>query len=235
MTTEAGRALRLLRAVAVTLVATVLGTVAHTLAGGRLPGAVGFAVLVTALIAATSPLLARPASTRRIVALVAGGQTAVHTLLTATAGHAGDGVTAAPRPVIPPIPESVLTSTQRDGSLADLLHPQPVTTGHGTGPAVPDWVLHLLADLQPAQLPMALSHLAAAVGVGLWLASGERALFALLGLAAAPVLRLLVAVPPVPEAPAAPRPDHLRRAVRRDVLLASCLARRGPPVLVLAA
>ncbi len=102
---------------------------------------------------------------------------------------------------------------------------------------MPDRVLHLLADLQPSQLPMALAHLLAAVGVGLWLASGERALFTLLTLAAAPVLRLLAPIAaPVRLAPVrAPRTRFLLRAVRREVLLASCLARRGPPRLVLAA
>lgn len=237
VTTEAGPALRLARAVALTGVATVLGTVAHTLAGGRLPGATGFTVLVLLLVAGACPLLTRAASTGRIVALVAGGQTVVHTVLTATAGHAGDGVTTRPAPPVVPVPsESVLASTRRVGNLADQLHPQ-LATGHADGPAVPDWVLHLLADLQPSQLPMALAHLLAAVGVGLWLASGERALFTLLTLAAAPVLRLLAPIAaPVRLAPVrAPRARFLLRAVRREVLLSSCLARRGPPRLVLAA
>lgn len=237
VTTEAGRALRLLRATVLAGVVTVLGTVAHSLAGGRLPGATGFAVLLVLLVAGAAPLLARAASTRRLVALVVGGQTFVHAALTATSGHAGDGVgVSSPAPVVPTIPDSVLTSSHREGTLAELLHPQPAA-GSGTGPTVPDWVLHLLADLQPAQLPMALAHLLAAVGVGWWLASGERALFALLALAAAPLLRLLApAALPVAIGPVrAVRTAFRLRVVRREVLLSSSLARRGPPAPVLLA
>jgi len=117
------------------------------------------------------------------------------------------------------------------GNLADLLHPQPAAGAAG-GPAVPDWVLHLVADLQPAQLPMALAHLAAAVGVGWWLASGERALFALLDLLAAPVLRLLAPAAPVVAPRRLRRPAYRLPAVRREALLASCVARRGPPLSV---
>lgn len=235
MTSEAGRVLRLLRALALTGVVTVLGTVAHTLAGGRLPGVTGFAVLILLLVAGTSPLLARAASTGRIVLLVIAGQTLVHTALTASAGHAGDGVRPDPvQHTAPVIPESVLSGTRRVGTLADQLHPQ-VAGGPGEQLAVPDWALHLLADLQPAQLPMALTHLLAAAGVGLWLASGERALFALLALAAAPALLLLLpaALPVHPARPRMPRP-LLLPVVRIELLLRSCLARRGPPVLVLA-
>lgn len=242
VTTDAGPMLRRLRAVVLAVVATTLGSVAHVLAGGRLPGVVGYAVLLGLLALAGAPLLARAASTRRVVALVVLGQTTVHAVLTATSGHAGDGVgtaattaaTTAPTtaPVRPVIPDSVLTSTDRVGTLADQLHPQ--VPGPAGGPTVPDWVLHLLADLQPAQLPMALAHLAAAVGVGLWLASGERALFTLLALAAAPVLRLLAPLVPVAPAPTpAPRATHPPRVVRRETLLATSLARRGPPALLL--
>lgn len=232
VTTDAGPMLRRLRAVVLAVVATALGSVAHLLAGGRLPGVVGYGVLLALLVLAAAPLLARAASTRRVVALVVVGQSVVHAVLTATSGHAGDGVgTAASHTAVrPAIPESVLTSTHRVGTLADQLHPQPA--GVDGGATVPDWVLHLLADLQPAQLPMALAHLLAAVGVGLWLASGERALFTLLTLAAAPLLRLLAPlVLAAPARPQAPRAHHALRVVRREVLLASSVARRGPPVL----
>lgn len=234
VTIEPGRALRLLRVAVLTGVATVLGTVAHTLAGGRLPGLVGYVALLLLLGLGTAPLLARAASTRRVVLLVVAGQTFVHTVLTATAGHAGDGVAHATAPVTSP---PVLTGVSRPGAtFADLVHPQ-VSTGTGSGPAVPDWVLHLVADLQPAQLPMALTHLAAAVGVGLWLASGERALVTLLALAAAPVLRLVrLAMPVLPAPTRTPRPVVRLAAPRRALLLTASLARRGPPRrLVLAA
>lgn len=234
VTIEPGRALRLLRVAVLTAVATVLGTVAHTLAGGRLPGVVGYVALLVLLGLGTAPLLARAASTRRVVLLVVAGQTFVHTALTATAGHEGDGVGHATVPVTSP---PVLTGAPRPGTtFADLVHPQ-VSTGTGSGPAVPDWVLHLVADLQPAQLPMALAHLAAAVGVGLWLASGERALVTLLALAAAPVLRLVRLVVPVLPVPSrGPRPVVRLAAPRRELLLTASLARRGPPRrLVLAA
>lgn len=235
MTTEPGRALRLLRAGVVVGVTAVLGTVAHALAGGRLPGVVGYAVLLVLLALGTAPLLARAASTRRVVLLVVAGQSAVHAALTATAGHAGDGVgpgpaPPAPAPTVPPVP----TGASRTGTFADLVHPQ--ASAHGAEPAVPDWVLHLLADLQPAQLPMALAHLAAAVGVGLWLASGERALITLLVLAAAPVLRLARLSLPVAPAPArVPRPAVRRGARLPALLLVDSVARRGPPPALLLA
>lgn len=229
VSTEPGPALRLLRAAVLAAVATLLGALAHSQAGGRLPGVVGFVVLLSLLTAATAPLLARPASTRRVVALVAGGQTFVHVVLTGVSGHAGDGVGAARRSVAPVLPPPTTAGTDRVGNLADLLHPQPAPVA-GSGPAVPDWVLHLAADLQPAQLPMMLGHLAAAAGVGLWLASGERALFGLLAVLAAPVLRLLVATAPVVAAPVrAPGPALRIPARRREVPLVSSVGRRGPP------
>jgi hypothetical protein len=231
VTTGPGRALGLLRVAAVTGVTAVLGTVAHTLAGGRLPGFLGYAVLLVLLALATTPLLARAASTRRVVLLVVAGQTFVHAALTATAGHAGDGVATGRTVPMVPAPTPVLAEGARTGTFADLVHPQ--ATAHGGGPTVPDWVLHLLADLQPAQLPMALAHLAAAIGVGLWLASGERALVTLLVLAAAPVLRLARLVVPVAPAPGrSPRPAVRLDVLRRELMLAASLARRGPPVLL---
>jgi hypothetical protein len=73
------------------------------------------------------------------------------------------------------------------GSLADQYY-----AGHPSGEqvrlTVPFPVQHLLADMTQQHAAMALGHLLAAVAVGLWLARGERALWALLALTATHLL-----------------------------------------------
>ena len=93
----------------------------------------------------------------------------------------------------------------------------------------------MFAELS-AHGPMMVAHLAAAALVGLWLAVGERSLWALVALAAAVVLRpllvarawLRLAVAPARPAPVAAAP----RARPSLVLLARCVSRRGPPALL---
>ncbi|MBZ5735929.1 hypothetical protein K8Z61_15655 [Nocardioides sp. TRM66260-LWL] len=233
---------RLLRAAALTLVVLLGGTLAHVTTGGYAPGAAWFVGLGVLLLGLAARLLARPATTTRLVALTIGGQTLVHLVLTAVAGHRGDGVTgplvraastpaavAAPVPALPP---EVWTRTDRVGSLADQLmagRPAPAAPRL----EVPAWALHLWADLQPAQLPMVLAHVAAAALVGWWLARGEQAAWTVAALAARPLARLLdrLARPLLP-VPAGTVARHRTVAVGPFALRlddARARVRRGPP------
>lgn len=148
--------LRWTRAAVLTAVATATGLAAHLSAGGLLPGVAGVGVLVATLLVATSRWVGRPASTMRVVALLVTGQTFVHGALTAMAGHRDDLRPATPHGELPTVPHEHL--------------------------GMPVAVQHLLADLTGAHAPMALAHLAAAAVMGLWLAVGERALWALVSL-----------------------------------------------------
>jgi hypothetical protein len=79
------------------------------------------------------------------------------------------------RPVAPDLADG----GRRVGSLYDQLHREPPVLEHLS---VPSPLLHVFADLTGANAVMALAHLAAAAAVGLWLASGERALWTVLAL-----------------------------------------------------
>jgi hypothetical protein len=99
--------------------------------------------------------------------------------------------------------------------------------GHGQGP---EWLHHLTEDLSGAHAAMAVAHAAAAALVGLWLAVGERALWALVAHAAR-VLLPRGGTPPVPQLPGAPPGDQtlLPGSIR---LLGHTVLRRGPPPAV---
>ncbi len=97
------------------------------------------------------------------------------------------------------------------------------------GVSGPAWLAHLAADLTGPHALMALAHAAAAAVVGVWLASGERAVWALVRRAA----RLLV---PQAHRPTLPHLTRPRPAVAVDVslgptlwVLACSQPRRGPP------
>ncbi|GAA5156293.1 hypothetical protein GCM10023340_43720 [Nocardioides marinquilinus] len=82
--------LRCVRALAVAGVAVLLGVTGHVTAGGVLPGPGVVVPLVVMLAVVSAVLLGRPASYRTLLALVAGGQAAIHLVLTMVSGHAGD-------------------------------------------------------------------------------------------------------------------------------------------------
>ena len=185
--------------------------------------------------------LRRPASTRLLVTLVVGGQTLVHAALSVTAGHGHDGhgtpsTAPAPAPLPPgPLGRASLPTDAggRVGSLQD--HYEAIAGAPAaTGLTVPDPAA--LVD----HLPMFLAHTAAGVLVGLWLAVGERAVWALLALAVALAVRTVLAPLPAPRAltparrprPAAAQLHPLHRAPRDRV--ARSVVRRGPPALLAA-
>jgi hypothetical protein len=86
---RAGAGLRWVRAALIAGVAVGAGTVAHASAGGLLPRTGVLAGLVVLATMGCAALLGPPASLRRIVLLLAGGQSLWHLLLTAMAGHTG--------------------------------------------------------------------------------------------------------------------------------------------------
>lgn len=96
VTETAGAALVWLRALVLSAVAIVAGSVAHVGGHGALPVP---GVLVALLVLGTTglaPLLRRPASTARVVLLLVVGQAAVHAALTALGGHHDDEPLAHP-------------------------------------------------------------------------------------------------------------------------------------------
>ena len=231
--------LRWSRALVLAGVAFGLGVAAHLSAGGLVPGPLGLTALFAITLVGSAGLLGRAASTLRVTALVVGGQAFIHTALTAAAGHAGDMTHLAPARAVPPVDTAAVT---RRGSLYDMYaRATHARTGAADGPAVPDWAQHLADDLTGPHALMAIAHLVVAAAVGLWLASGERALWALVRLsrqAFAATVRHLSAslgtasasVPPT----VAVRLDATPARRLHSTLLATTHARRGPPALLAA-
>ncbi|MBZ5736026.1 hypothetical protein K8Z61_16145 [Nocardioides sp. TRM66260-LWL] len=215
--------------------ALVLGVAGHVSADGLLPGAPVLVLLAAASVVAGLGLLARPAGGARMVALLIGGQTAIHLALTITAGHRGDapgGAGAGASGAALGTPVLPIVGGRRLGSLQDAYAASDPSATH-LRPTLP--VGHLLADLS-AHAPMMLVHLLAAALVGLWLACGERALVGLLHLLAERVttgVALLVALldAPLVVGPAPLRPVAVGAPVVRTVPQAwvRALVRRGPP------
>lgn len=218
------------RALGVGSMAVFLGVAGHATADGLLPGPGVLTALTVAAVLLCVPLLARPASALRLVAVMVGGQAVVHVVLTLTAGHVGDpvrtAVTATPGGAS--LPE---VGGRRLGSLADAYDAAAAVPA--SGPALP---AHLVADLT-AHAPMMAVHLAAAALVGLWIAVGERALWHVLALTgrrlllAVDLLLTIVVHGPVLRPVAADRPVRPVATLWRS----RPQLRRGPPLLVLAA
>lgn len=208
----------------------LVGAVGHVSAGGLLPSWFALTAMFAVGTAITAVFLARPASTRRIVALVVLGQTACHGLLSVTAGHAGAAHTAATATSATTGPGALPVSNGgRVGSLQDHYDAMVGTPSTGSALTMPDPAV--LLD----HLPMFVAHTVVAVLVGLWLAAGERALWALLALVFAVVVSLFVAPTIVPvvarrQAPIRRRPATLPSLAR----VASIVVRRGPPALLAA-
>ncbi len=79
------------RAFILGVLASALGTVGHVGAGGILPGAATLTTLVVVMVALSALLLLRPASSLRLVLMLAVGQAGVHLVLTSAAGHTVTG------------------------------------------------------------------------------------------------------------------------------------------------
>lgn len=243
MQDRATPALRWSRALVLAGVAFGLGLLAHVSAGGLVPGSVGLTVLFVLTLTGCAAFLGRAASTLRITTLVVAGQAFIHTALTASAGHAGDPARHATAPASTPVGDPLeVTGSGRSGSLHDIYERGSLARGAGGQLVVPDWAQHLVDDLTGPHAAMAVAHLVAAALVGLWLASGERALWALIRLSRNAVTgtvqqlsAALSALAPVPPVDAAqPRLDCGPARRLHSVLLASTHGRRGPPALLAA-
>ena len=230
--------LRWPRALALAAVATTTGVAAHGYADGLLPSVPVLVAIFALCTAGVAALLGGPASTLRVVLLTAGGQTFIHAALTMTAGHAGDHPAVAPVAGVAPPPVPVDAGHgRRTGSLLDQY--TAARPPADTELVLPAGVRHLVADLTGAHAPMMVVHLLAAALVGLWLAVGERALWALVALAAgAAVPRLALLLAAVLARPSLPRTVPVAalrpHAPPRLSALARCVARRGPPALLAA-
>ena len=236
----AGVALRWLRAGVLASVALGFAGVAHVSAGGGLPGPVAMTVLTVLVTALLASVLGRPASTRRVVVLVAGGQALLHGVFTAAGGHGGaahhETAAAVVRVAVP------------RGGIADALGAGQLTSPVSTAPSpLVIWVHHLVEDLSTAtNLAMAVAHLAAAALIGWWLAAGERLVWRLLadcaGSGAAAVSGLsgrriasLLALRRGVRAWAVPSVAVVwfDRPAPRLRLIDHCVARRGPPAVAI--
>lgn len=208
------------RAVLLASVTVFLGTAGHVTADGLLPGPGAMAVLYAVAVVCSAALLARPATATRLVVLLVGGQTLVHVVLSAAAGHAGDTqatMTARAGDLALPTVDG-----RRTGSLLDAY--DAGTTHAASGPSLP--IGHLLEHLT-GHAPMMAAHLVVAVLVGLWLAVGERALFTLLALA----VRIVVArLRPLPVATRPALPAAAPAVPLFSFVLARAVVRRGPPL-----
>lgn len=236
MVTRVDAAVLWTRALVVASACFFLGVAGHVTADGRLPGLPVLIAFFAVSVLLSVPMLTRPASTARVVAVVSVGQTLLHVLLGATAGHVGDDAPAATTDLgttgrgttVPGATGSLpMVDGRRLGSLQDAY--APVAGVDAPRPVLP--VGHLLDDVQ-ANAPMMAAHLAVAVLVGLWLARGERALWTLVALAGRQVVPEVVVHHPVGlPARVVPLPAH-RLPVRTTGHLASPRSRRGPPLLV---
>lgn len=204
----AGASLRWPRAVVVAGLSATLGTLAHLFAGGYLPSAPITVLSLVALTVVTAAALGGPASYRRLVVLVAGGQLVVHVVLTALAGHRGDRVVSLA--TAPDVRAGLGTDPASGGGVRRQLEVLPTGTSTDVLPSAPPaWIQHLLNDLTGANLLMTLAHLAVAALLAGALAVGEQSLWTLIALLGTPLAAL-----------------HVRGALRLRRLLV-----RGPGLL----
>ena len=225
---DAGAVLRVLRSAL--LAAATLGVAvwAHRSANGNLPGAAGLVVIWLCATAAVAPFLGRPASYRRVLALVLFGQFGLHLVLSVAAGH---GPRPAPTPASLYYAEHSMLAGPATGTSAAVGQADDLTSGLGG----------LLAELTSVDgLTMMAAHIGASVVLGLWLATGERLLWFALRRIAYAARRGLTAVEEVLRWALRPRPTPSRRRivwldVDSDLHLIDWLLispHRGPPRVV---
>lgn len=216
------------RASVLGVVTLFLGVAGHVTADGLLPGPVFLAALLAGSVLLSAPMLARQVSTLRMVALLVGGQTVIHFVLSVAAGHTGDRTATVATPPGTPLGALPTVDGRRVGSLQDAY--EGMSGQGGLAPTLP--VGHLVSDLA-AHAPMMAAHLAAAALVGLWLGYGERCLFTLLALTGRRILAAAWALVPVVVSPRfAPAGADGALAGPRSVWLVRPDSRRGPPLLL---
>ncbi len=157
-------------------VALLAGVVSHALADGRLPGALALTLLWGSCLLGSALLLMVRASAPRIVVMLLAGQTWVHGVLSATAGHRGEVAEQ-----FPPLAPASLGAPTGGGSLLERFR---ASTDAANTYAPDDWIPHQVDHLTAQGPFMLLAHVGAAAAIGLFLAVGEDALWRLLALAA---------------------------------------------------
>jgi hypothetical protein len=181
-TATATDALRWLRAGVLAALALLTALVAHASSGGTLPTTTALVALFGLVTVAVGTLLRHPASTRRVVLLLAAGETCVHTALSVLTTEPGSSGSSAQDMHL------------RAGPMSGM---GPMADGHLSGDHathVSGWVAHVLSGVSGPHILMAETHLVAAMLLGLWLAAGERALWTLLCLTFRPVAVALAAL-----------------------------------------
>ncbi|MDT3726755.1 hypothetical protein ROS62_18435 [Streptomyces sp. DSM 41972] len=243
-TTRAGRGLRILRAAVFAAVCVVLAGAGHSLAScDAVPlWTLGAGFLATVAVAV--PLAGRTRPLPVITALLAGGQTALHTLFGLGQHGAGASdaslVAQAARLWCGP---GTISPAQAERLLADAR-----ILPHGPGAHGADAVAGPVGSLLPS-LPMLLGHVLAATVAGWLLRRGDLALLRLAELSAqgvaegalvrslrgalALVRALRAGLPGAPEAgPVTPRTALLPPLPPRSAGLHHTVIRRGPPASV---
>lgn len=165
------------RSVVLGAVATGAGVVSHAAAGGNLPGPVGLFALTMSCVLGAALLLTRRAGTPALALAVLAGQTWAHGILSAVSGHRGDPpVDVGPLTAPTPVP------VQGAGTLLEQYRDAHSGVSSSSHPGQ-DWLLHQVDHFVGQGPLMLLAHLGGALAVGLFLAVGEEALWAMLSLA----------------------------------------------------
>ncbi|MFF5342048.1 hypothetical protein ACFY4H_15200 [Streptomyces althioticus] len=240
-TTRAGRGLRILRAAVFAAVCVVLAGAGHSLASCDAVPLWTLGAGFLAVVAVAVPLAGRTRPLSVITALLAGGQTALHTLFGLGQHGAGPSdaslVAQAARLWCGP---GTISPAQAERLLADAR-----ILPHGSGAHGADAVAGPVGSLLPS-LPMLLGHILAATVAGWLLRRGDLALLRLAELSAqgvaegalvrslrgalALVRALRAGLPGAPEAgPATPRTALLPPLPPRSAGLHHTVIRRGPP------
>lgn len=197
-----------MRAAIVATSATLMALWAHLDAGGNVPSSPVLGFLLLTLTALLAPFLARPASAARIVLLTVGGQLVAHTTLALTAARDGGSASAPP----------AMSSGGTGGA-------------HHAGAASDGTTVTQLSDhVLTADPRMIVTHAAAAVVVGAWLAAGERTLWNLLALIWRGGVHVPSLAPVPPTTPSVPGTPSAASAILLRVVVGS-VVRRGPPHL----
>ncbi len=217
-----------LRAAMVGSMVVLFGVVGHVSADGLLPGTIAMTLLLAVSVTLAGLLLVRPASTTRLVAMLVAGQFLVHVVLSSTAGHRGEARLIGAASHLPAAPATLPSvNGHRVGSLFEA-HQLAQTTHTSSPPSLP--IGPLIDDLA-AHAPLMTAHLAAAALVGLWLALGERTLWALIALTGRQLLAVtaMPALVPLPGTPRMTRHTAGAASALHSLWHPSPTTERGPP------
>lgn len=220
----------LLRGAGVSALAVALACLAHSVAGGVLPGPLVLAVLAVLTLPVTTAAARRPLTAPGTLALLGAVQLALHGAFGALAGHgspaAGPGVVVTGAGThhehVGPLPT---------GAADALTSAAGAAGGTGTTSAVPADLLHAVTDTAGAAhltgVPMLLAHVVATVLTALLLATADAATRRAAAWWAA--RRPDAGDLPVPALPAPAVPPRAALATPRRTVLPGAVGRRGPP------